>query len=256
MIDGLSITIAALLAALVPPAPSGRELPFGAVEVVNPVAPALGRYMECVREGIDRRGGNRSDDSARHRRNVDGAIADCTTVRAAAVAEAEAALAQSPDYSDPARRVLAIRHAFEGSEQQQRMMPEILTQVARERGDAVRGGTVNIPPEIAREIFPYLECTMQRTSARLPASDREEMRAIRAAAIADCAEVRLLGFEEADRILRRHRNLRSEASRHAFINATFDQIDRSYDPIIERLPPRNADGPGVATREDVNAEDR
>jgi hypothetical protein len=43
MIDGLSITIAALLAALVPPAPSGRELPFGAVEVVNPVAPALGR---------------------------------------------------------------------------------------------------------------------------------------------------------------------------------------------------------------------
>ncbi|HYJ53141.1 MAG TPA: hypothetical protein VEW04_08205 [Allosphingosinicella sp.] len=232
--------VAAQALGTVPPAPSGGELPFGAVEVVDPVAPALRRYMQCVRESVDRRGGIRSDDRALHRRNVDAAILDCADVRASAVAEAEGALARAPDYADPARRDRAIRHAFEGSEQQQRAMPEIMAQVRRERGQDVRGGTVNIPPEIAAQVIPYLQCTMQRTNARLPAADQEAMRELRAAAIADCADTRGRGFEEADRILRRHRAMRNEAARHDFINAAFDSVDRSYEPLIERLAPRQA----------------
>jgi hypothetical protein len=224
----------------VPPAPSGRELPFGAVEVADPVALPLQRYMECVRAGIDRRGGIRAEDRGRHRRNVDAAIGDCAAVRASTVAEAEAALARAPDYADPSRRALAVRHAFEGSEQQQRDMPEIMARVRRERGDAVRGNTVNIPPEIARQLLPYLQCTMERTNARLPAADQEAMRVIRAAAIADCADLRARGFEEADGILRRNPRLRDAAGRHAFLNATFEQIDRSYEPLIQRLGRRRA----------------
>lgn len=105
-------------------------------------------------------------------------------------------------------------------------------------GADVRGGTINIPPEIARQVFPYLQCTMERTNARLPVSDRETARAVRAAALADCAAVRQRGFEEADHILRRNRSHRNQASRHAYINAAFDQIDRSFEPMIERLESR------------------
>jgi hypothetical protein len=235
---GLFAVAAAALA--VPPAPFGRDLPFGSVEVVDPAAPALARYMRCVREGIDRRGGIRSDDRALHRRNVDAAIADCTEIRASAVAEADAALVRAPDYADPARRSLAIRHAFEGSEQQQRDMPAIMEQERRTRSAEVRGGSVNIPPEIARQVLPYFQCTTERTSARLPASTAEALRSIRAAAIADCADVRRQGFEEADQILRRYRSLADEARRHAFINDTFDQIDRAYEPLAERLESLNA----------------
>jgi hypothetical protein len=114
------ILLFGVLAAAVPPAPSGARLPPGAVEILDPIAVAVGRYDACLVDGFRRKHRFGIDDADRHRREMDKVIAACAPVRAVSIAEAERALAATRDYSDPVKRDLAIRHAFEGTEEMRR----------------------------------------------------------------------------------------------------------------------------------------
>jgi hypothetical protein len=126
------IVLAALLVAQVPPSPSGRQLPYGEVEILDPIVPAVETYSECLEQDLARSGGIMTTDRGRYRRLFQAAMGDCAEVRATAVADAERALAGAPDYQDPARRQLAIRHAFEGTDDQFRRRPEIGEQIIRD----------------------------------------------------------------------------------------------------------------------------
>lgn len=117
----------------VPPPPSGRTLPVGAVEIVDPIAPMVRRFTQCIYREMRARGAMPEIRAATYRRDVDASIAACAAVKASAMAEAEAALSQAPDYRDPQRRQQAIRHAFDGTERQQRDMLEIMEVIRRER---------------------------------------------------------------------------------------------------------------------------
>ena len=96
----------------VPPAPSGVKLPPGSYEVLDPIAPAHDRYVQCVDSQQLR--------ARSYRELINRAIRRCASVRAKAVAEADATLARVPGYEDPVRRQNAIRHAFEGYEEVKR----------------------------------------------------------------------------------------------------------------------------------------
>lgn len=127
------ILLAAILMTEMPPPPSGQPIPYGGVEILDPIAPAVRRYSTCLREKIDIRTGGRIVDKAGHRAAAEAAIADCAAVRVLAVADAEAALSSAPDYQDPERRRAAIRHAFEGTEFQRLNLFEILEAIRQER---------------------------------------------------------------------------------------------------------------------------
>ncbi|MBX3560766.1 MAG: hypothetical protein KF780_03030 [Sphingomonas sp.] len=126
----------ALLIAQIPPAPSGRELQFGDVEIVDPIAPMVLRYMQCIRTSLNERGGMNTSDRPRFRRSVDSAIRACAETRTLDVVHADQALSLASDYQDAERRNLAIRHAFEGSEQQLRDMPEIMDRIRQQRTES------------------------------------------------------------------------------------------------------------------------
>jgi hypothetical protein len=130
------ILLIALSLAQVPPPPSGRVLDFGDVEIVEPIAPMVQLYSRCLRRQLDQRGGMNMSDRARYRRSVDAAIGACAGTRDAEMAEADRALASAPDYRDPARRGIAIRHAFLGSDQQLRDMPEIIDRLRSRQAEA------------------------------------------------------------------------------------------------------------------------
>jgi hypothetical protein len=138
------ILLAFLLAAQVPPAPSGVALPPGAVEVLDPIAPALGRYEDCVTDAFHAKHPFGVEDPQTHRREMDKAIASCADVRRSAVAEADRELAKAPDYRDPAQRDLAIRHAFEGTEAMHRDFATL-------RASGMLPGQ-NRPPEAAVDV--------------------------------------------------------------------------------------------------------
>ena len=126
------IILSALILAAVPPAPSGQSLPYGEVEILNPIAPAVAAYHDCLNSDLGKSGALLSPDRSRYRRGWEAAMRACANVRAESVAEAERALAQALDYQDPARRDLAIRHAFEGTDEWFRRRPEIMEQVRRD----------------------------------------------------------------------------------------------------------------------------
>lgn len=128
------IAFAALLLAAVPPPPSGKALPVGAVEILDPIAGAVSRYSRCIRESMKARGALPAIDPSTYRRDVEKSIEACATVRREAVAESDAALARAPDYRDPERRRAAIAHAFDGTDSQQRDRLEIMDAIRRERG--------------------------------------------------------------------------------------------------------------------------
>jgi hypothetical protein len=72
---------------------------------------------------------------ATYRRAVDASIAACASVRENAVTEADARLARTADYRDPVLRAQAIRHAFDGTDYQQRELLNIMDAIRRERGN-------------------------------------------------------------------------------------------------------------------------
>jgi hypothetical protein len=129
----MSLLMALLLVA-VPPPPSGKTLPVGAVEILDPIAPAVGRYSQCLQDRMKRRGALPIVHPATYRRDVRASIRACAAVRASAVAEADAVLARSLDYRDPRRRNAAIAHAFDGTDDQQLNRLEIMSAICRERG--------------------------------------------------------------------------------------------------------------------------
>ena len=124
----------ALIAAQdVPPPPSGIPLPLGAVEILDPIAPAVARYGRCIRAEMESRGALPAIRPATYRRDVEASIAACAAVKERALAEADLALSRAPDYRDAARRQQAIRHAFDGTEHQQRELLNIMDALRRER---------------------------------------------------------------------------------------------------------------------------
>jgi hypothetical protein len=186
-----------LLAQPFPPAPSGRPLPPGAVEILDPIAPALARYEACVgdrlRAGIPVHLG----DADGHRRMVDAAIQQCADVRRSAVAEADQALSRAPDYKDPAKRDLAIRHAFEGTEH-----------VRRELGAMVRSGllpgsgrpaapAVRVPPRVMPAAVQYMKCMTAGTNSAGALADRDARRARAVALDAECRAGGLMALPKA-----------------------------------------------------------
>jgi hypothetical protein len=108
--------------------------------------------------------------------------------------------------------------------------------------NAVPGLSIDIPPVIAGQVIPYMNCTIKRSNAdpRMPTSDPVIVRAIGADARAACADLRRRGEEQADRILRRDRAHRDPASRAAFIAAAFDQVDRASETFAAALESMNA----------------
>jgi hypothetical protein len=115
---------------------SARLIPFGGVEVPNPVAPALARYNECYTAEMTRRGGLPIIRPSTYRAAVEASIGACATRRAEAIIEADSALAGAPDYQDAERRRLAIARAFDGTDDQHRNLLEIMEVTRREQNNA------------------------------------------------------------------------------------------------------------------------
>lgn len=91
------------------------------------------RFTDCINREMRARGAIPEIRQATYRRDVDASIAACRPVKDSAMAEAETALARAADYRDPQRRQQAIRHAFDGTERQQRDLLEIMEVIRRER---------------------------------------------------------------------------------------------------------------------------
>jgi hypothetical protein len=125
--------LAAIMLAQVSAGASGRPVPFGGVEIPNPVARVVGRYSACLHEQLVRRGAMPIIHPATYRAAAEASIASCSTARAAAVAEADAVLSLAPDYRDAERRRAAIQRAFDGTDFQRRNLLEIMDAVRRER---------------------------------------------------------------------------------------------------------------------------
>ena len=90
----------------------GRPIPFGGVEVPDPVAPALERYIECYRGEMTRRGALPVIRHSTYRADVEASIAACASRRAEGMAEADSEMARAPHYRDPQRRRAAIHAVF------------------------------------------------------------------------------------------------------------------------------------------------
>jgi hypothetical protein len=68
-----------------------------------------------------------------YRRNVEAAILSCVEVRRAAETEADHILRNHVEYAIPAVRADAIRRTFDGADEQQRRLPEIMDEVRGRR---------------------------------------------------------------------------------------------------------------------------
>ncbi len=148
----------ALGAAQVPPAPSGIALPPGAVEIVDPIADAVGRYDRCISDGFHAKHPVGISDPARHRREMVKAIERCTEVRRDAVAEAERALSVAPDYRDPVKREAAIRHAFEGTQEMRREFAAHAAAGDYTTPTTVTAPEVRVPEGTMPAVARYLGC--------------------------------------------------------------------------------------------------
>jgi hypothetical protein len=184
------IFLAFLLAAQVPPPPSGIALPPGAVEVLDPIAPALGRYEDCVTDAFHAKHPFGIEDPEVHRREMDKAIASCADVRRSAVAEADRALAKAPDYRDPVKRDLAIRHAFEGTEAMHRDFATLRASGVLPGQDRPPEAAVNVPAGSMPVIMNYNDCltTAINHLLRQKQPDREARQSAAAAAERDCRQ--------------------------------------------------------------------
>jgi hypothetical protein len=80
----------------------------GGVVVLDPIAPFWSQYSRCVIAHMNA-GGPRDSSRVVHR-----AIDQCRADRETLMAQSDTALAEAPDYQDPARRRDAIRSAFDG----------------------------------------------------------------------------------------------------------------------------------------------
>jgi hypothetical protein len=119
--------MALLIAMQITSPASASELPFGAVEIVDPIAPAVHRYEDCLIQQLKAKGALPNINPAAYRPAVEAAISYCAPVRSQALLDADAALSKAPDYKDPERRNQAIKHAFDGTDFQRRFFVEILT---------------------------------------------------------------------------------------------------------------------------------
>lgn len=171
----------ALFAAAVPPAPSGAVLPPGAVEIVDPIAPAVSRYDGCITTNFRKKHPIGIDDPARHRREMVKAIESCSAVRRAAVAEADRALAKAPDYRDAAKRDAAIRHAFEGTEEMRREFRAHVAAGVYAVPKFSPAPTVAVPPGTMPAVMHYVACVTADTNIalreKIAARDAREARA-------------------------------------------------------------------------------
>jgi hypothetical protein len=154
-----------LFSAAVPPAPSGAVLPPGAVEIVDPIAPAVARYDGCITNAFDKKYPGGLIDPDAHRREMVKAIRRCSDVRRAAVAEAERSLAAAPDYRDAAKRDLAIRHAFEGTEEMRREYAAHVAAGVYKVPKFAAAPTVVVPAGTMPAVIEYLACVTAGTNA-------------------------------------------------------------------------------------------
>jgi hypothetical protein len=239
------IFLAFLLAAQVPPPPSGIALPPGAVEVLDPIAPALGRYEDCVTDAFHAKHPFGIEDPEVHRREMDKAIASCADVRRSAVAEADRELAKAPDYRDPVKRDLAIRHAFEGTEAMHRDFATLRASGVLPGQDRPPEAAVNVPGGSMPVIMNYTDCltTAINHLLRQKQPDREARQAAATTVERDCRQRAL----ELMPTLADGRIQRSDAAR-AMLNQAMDALGgptvKAYvDP--ESLIPANgnADAP-------------
>jgi hypothetical protein len=178
----------ALLAVQIPPSPSGRVLPPGAVEILDPIAPMVARYEACLAQKFGAAHPIGVRDADAHRLAVNQVIPQCAEVRRTAVAEAERALARAPDYQNRARRDAAIRHAFEGTEHVRR---ELVAMVR----DGVLPGTeraaapapnVQVPRRVMPAAMRYMRCMTDGMNAVLALDGRDPREAKAALLDAEC----------------------------------------------------------------------
>jgi hypothetical protein len=194
----LMLLALALLASQVPPPPSGRVLPPDAVEILDPIAPMVARYEACLTQKFNATHPMGVGDPDAHRNAVNQAIAQCVEVRRTAVAEADRALARAPDYRNPAKRDLAIRHAFEGTEHVRRELVALL----RDRLLPGMERTAAPPPnvQVPRRVMPaamrYMSCMTDGLNAVL-ALDGDARQAKAAALDADCRATGLAALPRA-----------------------------------------------------------
>lgn len=142
----------------VPPPPSGKPLPPGAVEILDPIANAVARYDRCITDGFRKKHPVGIDDANLHRREMAKAIAACAEVRRSAVAEAERELAKASDYSDPTKRDLAIRHAFEGTEEMRREFRAHVVAGVYDVPKLSPAPTVVVPVGTMPAVMQYVAC--------------------------------------------------------------------------------------------------
>lgn len=228
------ILIAALLLAQAPSLPSGQPIPYGGVEILDPIAPPVERYMRCIRQALDQRGGMNTSDRRRYRDAVDDSIDTCADTRRAELAEADRLLSRAPDYREPARRAAAVHRAFAGSEQQMRDMPEIMDRIRRERTGAAAEGETMAPIDIPYQIMPafqaYTACISDRLTGdpRFGGADAQAARQANLDALAGCREVRAQQLARALELQTDNRLYGSAANAQAAVRRAFDRFDSDY----------------------------
>jgi hypothetical protein len=228
------ILVAALLLGQVPPPPSGQPIPYGGVEILDPIAAPMARYMRCIRQALDQRGGMNTSDRRRYRDAVDDSIDACADTRRTELAEADRLLSRTSDYRGPARRAAAIHQAFAGSEQQMRDMPEIMDRIRRERAGAAPEGDDMAPIDIPYQIMPafmiYSNCVEEHFTAdrRADSADPIEMRRANSDALAACRQVREEQLARALELQTDFRLYRNRADGRAAVRRAFERFGRDY----------------------------
>jgi hypothetical protein len=105
----------------------------GGVEIPPAIAPAVRRYLTCLKDQMEERGGLSLTSVEAYGVAIEASITACVAVRIDEVSGSEATLASLPEYRDLAHRRAAIQRAFDEIDAVQRNFLEIMNFVSREQ---------------------------------------------------------------------------------------------------------------------------
>ncbi|TMJ20439.1 MAG: hypothetical protein E6G92_12050 [Alphaproteobacteria bacterium] len=235
------ILVAALLLAQASPAVARPNVPHDGVEIPNPIAPPVERYMLCLRREMDQRGGMSTADRQRYRDAVEDSIDACGHTRRTTLAEADRLLSRERDYRESAYRAAEVHRVFRESEQQMRDMPEILDEERRYGAGAAARREAMAPIDIPYQIMPafqtYAACVSGRLNGdpRFDGADPQMLRQANQDALAGCREVRAQQLARALELQTDNRLYGGQANAQAAVRRAFDRFDSDY--LIEATVP-------------------
>jgi hypothetical protein len=108
-----------------------------------------------------------------------------------------------------------------------------------------RGGSIRLGPPIDEQVRPYKACLLQQFERNpgLWTGGPEGMRAGKAKALAECADLRRTAAAQSDAALRSKSAYRNEAKRRSSIEKTLADIDSGLLPLYLAMTPAPAPAP-------------